>query len=279
MAAIYSNGISSAMAQTPPVAPLNVKPAAQNAIDQVQQRLAQFAQKEVEDCTVQSMSFRPTDRTIVYVRPNRTVTIGLQTDETIIGATYDQPRFGEYVEEYLHPDARGYTWRLKVQTAVPTTILTTARRYFMVIRPSRADLGEPCYQAVLFGANTGAEKFNPFGSTAQSTGVNAPSVSETAPQAPIGEDVFTGSPNFNYRVEGDAEFKPVAVYDNGRFTWIQMPTASQQLPALFFLGPNGEEIVNYRALNNDKTLIVNRLMNKFVLRIGETKVIVTAEKR
>ena len=94
--------------------------------------------------------------------------------------------------------------------------------------------------------------------------------------------IFTGSPNFDYTVEAGpnaAAIRPAAVYDNGRFTWIAFPSSAQAVPAVFYVGPNGKEVVNVAVLNGGTTLLVNRLMERFVLKLGEAEVTVRANRQ
>lgn len=45
--------------------------------------------------------------------------------------------------------------------------------------------------------------------------------------------------NFSYSIEGDASFRPLQVFDDGRFTWVKFPKQLADLPALFVIGSNG----------------------------------------
>ena len=73
--------------------------------------------------------------------------------------------------------------------------------------------------------------------------------------------------DFGYTVEGEAELKPLRVYNDGVKTYIQMPKNLKfyEAPVLMILDTKSEEnqIVNYR-LKLD-TYIVDRLFNKAVL--------------
>ena len=243
-------------------------------------RRASPALLDAMDCTVPTLPYRASGRSTIFVRAGKTVTIGFQADETIRTTIWDQQSKGVAVEEFIYPDARNLTAMLK--TGVPTTgvVVTSLRRYFLALVPTYPGDANGCYQGVIFsGSEGGAGEYNPFGSSVSSTGVAATSVSETAPIPRPGDDVFRGTPNFNYTVTGEATFKPIAVYDNGKFTWIQMPPTAQVLPAVFYSGPNGLEIVNYTPLNNGTALLVNRLMEKIVLRIGQSEVVITANRK
>lgn len=87
--------------------------------------------------------------------------------------------------------------------------------------------------------------------------------------------------DFGYSVEGNAEFKPLRIYNDGIKTYIQMPKNLKfyEAPALMILDSKEDEtqIVNYR-LKLD-TYIVDRLFHKAVLlsNVGDKqeKVIIT----
>jgi type IV secretory pathway VirB9-like protein len=80
-----------------------------------------------------------------------------------------------------------------------------------------------------------------------------------------------GPPNFEYDIDGGADFRPVSVYDNGKFTRFVLPKNAQELPALFSLNAQGEpEVVNYTVQGN--ALQVNRLMHGALLKLGKEEV-------
>lgn len=80
-----------------------------------------------------------------------------------------------------------------------------------------------------------------------------------------------GTPNFEYDIEGKANFRPISVYDNGKFTRFVLSKDVQELPALFSLNAQGEpEVVNYTVQGN--ALQTNRLMHGALLKLGEEEV-------
>ncbi|MDN5071441.1 P-type conjugative transfer protein TrbG [Aliarcobacter butzleri] len=87
--------------------------------------------------------------------------------------------------------------------------------------------------------------------------------------------------DFGYSIEGNAEFKPLRIYNDGIKTYIQMPKNLKfyEAPALMILDSKEDEtqIVNYR-LKLD-TYIVDRLFNKAVLisNVGDKqeKIVIT----
>lgn len=246
--------------------------------DVLQSRLAKDQLAAVNECVVKNEPHKPVGRTSIFVRSGRTVTIGLQNDESIVTTIWDQQNPGDLVEDFVHPDQRNITLRLRSVGAVPGVITTTARRYFVLLVPTETNAG-PCYQGVIFASS--GNGFNPFGSSTAGTGTAAASFSEVAPVQRPDDSVFTGSPNFNYSIESDDKskgIKPIVVYDNGRFTWIQFPKTNQALPAVFYSGPSGLEVVNMTPINEGSTILVNRLMDKFILKLGDAEVKISANR-
>lgn len=74
---------------------------------------------------------------------------------------------------------------------------------------------------------------------------------------------------FRYRIEGDAPWKPLRAFDDGRKVYLQFPSGLRQgdAPPLFITGANGEPaLVNYRV--KDNYYIVDRLFAAAELRFG-----------
>lgn len=86
----------------------------------------------------------------------------------------------------------------------------------------------------------------------------------------LGNGLNIDNLDFEYRIEGDAPFRPVRVYNNGIKTFIELPrsVASGELPAVMVVNPGtGEkEVVNY-GWSNGK-FIVDQLARQIVLVIG-----------
>jgi P-type conjugative transfer protein TrbG len=90
--------------------------------------------------------------------------------------------------------------------------------------------------------------------------------------------------NFDYKISGDASWKPLRVYNDGKKTVIQMPETltSGEAPAFLVVGDGGEtQIVNYR-LKKDR-YIVDQIFEEGVLIAGvgshQSKVTIKKEKR
>lgn len=75
--------------------------------------------------------------------------------------------------------------------------------------------------------------------------------------------------NHPYKVEGDYDWKPISVFDDGSKTFIQMPSTLRvsEKPLLFILNEDDESmLVNYRVKGD--LYIVDRLFKEAELRIG-----------
>jgi type IV secretion system protein VirB9 len=79
--------------------------------------------------------------------------------------------------------------------------------------------------------------------------------------------------NFDYKIKGNAKWKPTTVFDDGQKTYIKFPDVVRawEIPPLFILAkPESErsaQIVNYRYKN--RYYIVDRLFLGAVLKMGE----------
>ena len=77
--------------------------------------------------------------------------------------------------------------------------------------------------------------------------------------------------SFGYLITGEGEFKPLSVFDDGRFTWIKLPTGLQEMPALFATVEDGDfQLVNY--LVKGDYIVAQRLIASGVLKLGKTEI-------
>jgi type IV secretion system protein VirB9 len=80
---------------------------------------------------------------------------------------------------------------------------------------------------------------------------------------------------FRYEIQGDAPFRPTVVFDDGRFTYIKMPSGLQELPALFAVIDGSDyALVNFEVKGD--YLVAQRVVEKAVLKLGRTEVKINA---
>jgi len=86
----------------------------------------------------------------------------------------------------------------------------------------------------------------------------------------VSRGVSVESLNFEYTVSGDAQFKPVTVFDDGRFTWLRLRNV-QEMPAVFLLSDGAAgELVNYQV--KDNYIVINRIIPGALLKLGKDEV-------
>jgi len=160
-----------------------------------------------------------------------------------------------------------------IAEATTMTVITDQRSYQFILRPTKD--GSKWYQRVTWNM-PGFPQPSILIDRAQEEQLAPDSAKKTQPapdqQIPRDEVTFNAKDlKFEYRIEGDAPFRPTAVFDNGTFTYIKMPRNLQELPVVFAVGDDGEIIlVNYLVKGDD--LLVQRVMKELVLKVGRKEV-------
>lgn len=100
----------------------------------------------------------------------------------------------------------------------------------------------------------------------------------------VTEESFTPEKmDFDYRIEGDSDFKPLRVFNTGKKVYIELPRAvfeSGEVPVLLLLDEQGQaNVVNYRRKDKTPYLVVDKLFAKAELRLAEEKVSITWGKK
>jgi len=84
--------------------------------------------------------------------------------------------------------------------------------------------------------------------------------------------------NFNFRISGNARFKPVRVYSDGSKTYIDLPAGYRgELPALIATAGNSNGAVNIRVGKGGQQLVADKPLDAFTLMAGRKKI--TVQKR
>ena len=90
-------------------------------------------------------------------------------------------------------------------------------------------------------------------------------------QAATGLGIRPESLRFGYEIKGNAAFRPTNVFDDGKSTYLKMPSSLQELPALFTVIEGQDySLVNYTV--NGDYLVVQRLVTEAVLKLGKSEV-------
>ncbi|KYH12342.1 TrbG/VirB9 family P-type conjugative transfer protein [Neorickettsia sp. 179522] len=175
-------------------------------------------------------------------------------------------------------DAQGNRLFLKPiedEATTNVTILTSKRVYHFVFTAREArDVYDPelAYE-VRFRYPSNAVSI-------QNTGVTSVQNRDVeSTELDIGKKAYL---NFDYKLSGYDAIKPIKVFDDGRFTYMQFPSVNANLPAVFRVDSQGyEALVNYHI--SGKYLVVQEVAPLFTLRHGHDHVCVfnmkTALKR
>jgi P-type conjugative transfer protein VirB9 len=85
----------------------------------------------------------------------------------------------------------------------------------------------------------------------------------------VATNVDPATLDFAFKIEGDAPFKPTAVYTNGKFTFLVMPN-TQDSPAIFLLDDDDNpSLINYKV--NGNMIVVERVAPKLLLKLGNVE--------
>jgi P-type conjugative transfer protein TrbG len=103
-----------------------------------------------------------------------------------------------------------------------------------------------------------------------------PAAERVAEQPSISTAVDITKVRFGYSIKGEAPFRPVNVFDDGTFTYLKLPASLQDMPAVFVqgVGTKALELTNY--VVKGEHVIVQRLAEKIVLKLGKVEVEVSA---
>lgn len=86
----------------------------------------------------------------------------------------------------------------------------------------------------------------------------------------IAPNIDPTSLDFAFDIEGNASFRPTAVYSNGKFTFLVMP-GTQDSPAVFLLDDaNNPSLIQYQVKGN--MIVVERAAQRLLLKLGKQEV-------
>jgi type IV secretory pathway VirB9-like protein len=79
--------------------------------------------------------------------------------------------------------------------------------------------------------------------------------------------------NFNYRMTGNASFKPVRVFTDGKRTYVELPSSYRgEVPVLIAGGSNSNSTVNIAVKKGGRQLIADKMLTSFTLLAGNKKI-------
>ncbi|TCG08604.1 conjugal transfer protein TrbG [Paraburkholderia steynii] len=165
------------------------------------------------------------------------------------------------------------------------TIITSRRRYELDLRSS--DDGKVYHRVSWHYLDTdtqmAARDVSPFGTEYPGNVPSSKTAAASDSALPEGQTVLgrvgadgphiaLDHANFDYRVEGHASFAPVIVFDDGRFTYLQLPHQAE-LPAILLMDDKSEaEIASFLPLGNDFYEVQQTVPYGLLLKRGKEEV-------
>lgn len=230
-----------------------------------------------QDVHLQTFNYDKNNTYTVNTRPEIVTDIELADDERI-----DTVVVGNSTQWIIEQDTQGR--HVFVKPTVPglftsATIITTKRTYQLLLKSFADD--DKFFQRVTWNDNRLTMLRNKAVEDARLAAEEKAAIAkeEEAQKLADQKTVWNiGTPiesiNFNYDISGTADFKPVQVFDDGRFTWLKFNAPVQELPALFAPGVDDKlEVVNYVVKEN--MFMVQKVMPNAILKLGKNEVKIT----
>lgn len=216
------------------------------------------------DTKLVDFPFNENDTFIVLTRPRAVTDIALHPDEEIVAMALGD------TFQWQVKDTKGHVFvkPLRPNITTPVTLVTTARTYQFSLQSSPED--GVWYQRVSFTYPQLMVQERERQAAARKVVENE---QDRLERQVVSRGVSIEKLNWEYRVKGKAAFKPLQVFDDGRFTWVKMPK-TQEMPAFFLVNSAGEpELINTH-LKGDY-VVVQRLVPKLLLKLGEEEITIT----
>lgn len=212
------------------------------------------------DSRLVQFEYDPDQTYLILGRPRSVTHVEFAPDEKIVTVAAGDSKNWE-----LTPTANKRHLFIKPtydQTETSMTVLTDKRSYQFVLRSTSG--GAKWYQRVTWRRD-------------QTMMLDVPPAEEDKPAQNLErrqDPSETFSPeklNFGFSITGEAEFKPLSVFDDGRFTWIKLPAAIQEMPALFALVDGSDfQLVNY--VVKGEYIVAQKVITSGVLKLGKAEV-------
>lgn len=214
----------------------------------------------------------------ILTQTGRLTHLEFEEDEAIIGIYLADPKSWHRKtavtrrDFFIQPKLAGL--------ANTATIITNKRRYELMLKQN----ADQYYQRVSwqhqesdqldgFTPETTTNVENNAKPPSKPTHTRLPESAKNHPphQASTHQPLNLARANFDYSVKGKAPFKPLAVFDDGRFTWLKMPSI-QEIPAIFILAQdNAVELANFM-VQGDYFVIRQMLDHGALLKLGKEEV-------
>lgn len=219
------------------------------------------------DAKLITFPYEPDDTFVVMTRPKSITDIVLHPDEEVVGLALGD------TYQWKVEEAKGHIFvkPLRPNISTSVTLVTSARTYQFTLQASPED--GVWYQRVNFNY----PKLLVIERERQQATKRAHDAEVARLAAQVASPKLSPENlNFEYKISGDASFRPTQVFDDGKFTWVRMPK-TQDMPAFFMVAEDGGvELINTHL--RGEYVVVQRLVDKLLLKLGKTEVKVERNK-
>lgn len=205
--------------------------------------------------------YDPNNTYTILTRPRNVTDISLQPNEEVVAMA-----LGE-TTQWIVTDAPGHVFIKPIYPDIVTsgTLVTNKRTYQLSLRSSPED--GKFYQRVSWDYPEMLVLRAQHAMEVKSVVDNERARIEASVLTPA---MNVEQLNFDYAIEGEADWRPVQVFDDGRATWIRL-RKSQDSPVIFALGEEDKlELLNTNA--RGEYVVIQRILPKILLRLGKTDV-------
>jgi type IV secretion system protein TrbG len=204
----------------------------------------------------------------IMAAPLKLTTIELATGEKLI----TDPAMGDSVQWLIDTDGANHVYIKPVKPGLVNTLhlTTNMREYDMTLVSS--PIGGLFYQSVRFhyagSLMAKVRARDKADGTGMSAGADGPNDS-----GPLG--VSPEKLNFDYKVDGSAQFRPETVFDDGRFVWLRLPVDAPL--AIPIVKDHGDDVApNF--IRRGQYIVVQQMADKIVLRAANDEVTITRRR-
>jgi type IV secretion system protein VirB9 len=214
-------------------------------------KLVQFAFDKYETYTILTQALRVTD-------------LEFGTDEVVVGKAVSDPILWK-VEDA--GDRHVLIRPSKADQETSLTVFTDKRTYQFTLRSSPE--GGKWYQHVEWSHPDRVMKDRYYAEKKlKDESAKQDALNKTVAVSNVSlEDYYS-----DYKITGSDEIRPVMVADDGKRTWLKF-NGSQSMPAVFIKGNDAKyAMVNYDVSPDSKTIIVQRVVDQLILKLGKHEV-------
>lgn len=214
-----------------------------------------------DDSRIVMFTFSPDAIFRVYTTPGTMTHLELEADEGIV----EKPALGDTMRWRVAGGPRNlFIKPLTPNLVTSMTVVTDKRTYQLEL--ISGEPGAKRYQKVTFHY---PEEEAALTLKEREKSEAADVVAARAKERDLGGTPDPTAYDFAYDIDGDATFRPVAVFNDGKQTYIRLPQV-QDRPAVFLYEDKKPSLVNY--LEKGDYLVVDRVASNLLLKLGSREV-------